>query len=252
MASEPYDGMTPGAAPPPPSPPSPPPPLLPAGRPVAAPTTLREHWGRLSGGAAAALAALWKLKVLAILLKLKFVTFFATIFVSYGAYAWLYGWKFAVGLVGLLAVHEFGHLVVLRARGVKTSLPVFVPLLGAFVMGAPTTVYTSALGSIAGPGFGALGALASLWVWDQGGSEVWHAVAAFGFFMNLFNLLPVPFLDGGHIWTALRGKQLDGPGSARVYGLTPTQRTVIGAAYVALVIVLAVASKNTYFHRTFS
>jgi Zn-dependent protease len=266
VATQPYDGQGLPLQPvlPPPIPPPPPyepwrehaPPAfndeVMVARPRAAPRTLRDHWQRISSGLLAGLAALWKLKILTIVLKLKFLTFFGTMFISFAAYAVFYGWQFAVGLIVLLAVHEFGHLVVLRARGVNTSLPVFVPLFGAFVTRAPTTVYTSALGSLAGPGFGALGALGSLWIWDLGAPPVYRAIAAFGFFMNLFNLAPIPILDGGHIFTALRGKLSNGKGSARVYGLEPTQRALVGVVYVGLIVVLVWATKGTYFHRSFS
>src|SRR4051794_36496286 len=73
------------------------------------------------------------LKFGAILIKLKFLTVVGTMGVSIAAYALLWGWKFAVGFVLLIFVHEMGHAVMLRHRGIKAGLPVFLPFLGAFI-----------------------------------------------------------------------------------------------------------------------
>ena len=270
MASNPYDGMSVpmGDVPPPPAPPVAPPAPVPyepwlqqvpyepwhqQQPPVtAAPPGMRSRWQKASTVGAAGLAAFWKFKVLALLLKLKFLTFAGSMMISFAAYALFYGWTFGLGLVVLLAVHEFGHVIMLRARGVKTTMPVFVPMLGAFVKGAPTTVYNSALGSLAGPGLGAVGAFVAWEIWNQGGPEVYRALGAFGFFMNLFNLVPIPFLDGGHVLTALTGKLSNGKGSARMYGLSKNQRILVWGLYLGLILVLAVATKSTYFHRNLS
>ncbi|MDX6245654.1 MAG: hypothetical protein QOE76_3377 [Frankiales bacterium] len=266
-----YDGSgtPPGAAPPPPPappvlPPAPggpyqpwldsPAPTFDAEQPqqtLAAPRTMRDRWQKLSGGIAAAFAALWKLKILAFLVKLKFLLSFGTFFLSFAAYAWFYGWQFGLGLVVLILVHELGHMAVFKARGVDVSLPTFT-ILGAYVKARPKTVYDSVLGGLAGPGFGALGALAALAVWNQNDQPLYRALASFGFLMNLFNLAPLGFLDGGNIWRALRGQLTNGPGSARAHVMSPEQRRVVWAIYVALIVVLGYATKVTYFQRNFS
>jgi membrane-associated protease RseP (regulator of RpoE activity) len=50
----------------------------------------------------------------------------------------LSGWPFAVSLLGILLAHEFGHYLVGRSRGVRVTLPYFIPFpLSAFgTMGA--------------------------------------------------------------------------------------------------------------------
>ena len=58
---------------------------------------------------------------------------FASIFVAVGGYALIWGWKFAVGLVFLLLVHEMGHYIEARRQGLHPALPVFIPFLGAYV-----------------------------------------------------------------------------------------------------------------------
>ncbi|MDX6202953.1 MAG: hypothetical protein QOJ83_2453 [Frankiales bacterium] len=262
-----YDGTGPAEAPVPPPPPvMPPPPYQPwlaaPARPgadgegptpttLAAPRTLRERWQKLSGAVAAGFAALWKLKVLAFLVKLKFLLSFGTFFLSFAAYAWFYGWQFGLGLVVLILVHELGHMAVFRARGVDVSMPTFT-IWGAYVKAKPKSVYDSVLGGLAGPGFGALGALACLAVWNANDQPLYRALASFGFLMNLFNLAPLGFLDGGNIWRSLRGQLTNGPGSARAYAMSQEQRRVVLAIYLALIVVLGYATKVTYFQQSFS
>src|SRR3954467_1250895 len=87
--------------------------------------------------------------------------------VSIAAYALLWGWKFAVGFVLLIFVHEMGHAVMLRGRGVKAGWSVFPPFLGAFISmkSQPASVYEEAESALAGPLAGTLGAVV---VWGGG------------------------------------------------------------------------------------
>jgi len=126
---------------------------------------------------------------------------FASIFVAVGGYALIWGWKFGVGFVGLILVHELGHYVEARRRGFDPALPVFLPFLGAYVAirNAAMTPWQSAWVSLAGPVAGSLGA-AGVWVAaDALDSRFLYALAYTGFLLNLFNLLPIGFLDGGHV-----------------------------------------------------
>ena len=91
----------------------------------------------------------------------------------------------------------------------------------------------------------------ALAIWHSNDQPAFRAIAAFGFVMNLFNLAPIPFLDGGHIWRALRGDLTNGKGSARVHAMSPDQRRVVWAIYIALIVVVGYATKLTYFQRTF-
>ena len=227
-----------------------PPPMYDEGQPttLAAPRTMRDRWKKLTGGAGAGIAVLAKLKVLAFLVKLKFL---ATFGVTFAAYAWIYGWKFGLGFVLLLLVHELGHMIVFKARGVDVSLPTFT-FWGAYVKARPKSVYDSVLGGLAGPGVGALGALVALAIWHANDQPVYRAIAAFGFLMNLINLAPIGFLDGGHIWQGLRGKLSNGPGSARIYAMSPEQRLVGMAIYLGLIVVIGYATSQTYFQQNFN
>lgn len=122
---------------------------------------------------------------------------------------WIYtmrwGWKFAVGFVLLLLVHECGHLIVAKKFGLKVGAPVFIPFMGAFIAlkEAPRNAWMEACVGIGGPILGSLGALACNMVGELLNQPLFFALAWFGYFLNLFNLTPVGMLDGGRIVTAL-------------------------------------------------
>jgi Zn-dependent protease len=147
-----------------------------------------------------------KLKAILLLLpKVKIFTTSATMLVSIAAYALIWGWQFAVGFVLLLLVHEMGHVIQLRREGIQASAPMFIPFLGAVVA-------TKSLGDdaaaearvgLAGPILGTIGTLVPLGIWLATGEEFWQALTYVGFFINLFNLLPVLPLDGGRAMAAL-------------------------------------------------
>lgn len=144
----------------------------------------------------------------AVVVKLKFFTVVASMLASVWAYALLYDWQFAVGLVLLILVHELGHVVALRARGIEAGLPVFLPFLGAFVSmkEQPRTAYDEAVSGLAGPVAGTAAAFAVLGAGLSLDSELLLVLAYVGFLLNLFNLLPVLPLDGGRTAAALSPK----------------------------------------------
>jgi len=144
---------------------------------------------------------------------------FATVFVAVAGYALLWGWKFGVGIVALIFVHELGHWVEARRRGFNAAWPVFIPFLGAYVAirDARMSPWQSYWISIAGPLWGSVGALLMWAVGEQQSSHLLQALGYVGFLLNLFNLLPVGFLDGGSIWRAIKTMRLGGtPGKANV------------------------------------
>ncbi len=131
----------------------------------------------------------------------KLFTTGGTMLVSMVAYAWVFGWWYAVGFVGLLFVHEMGHYVAARQRGLAVGVPTFIPFFGAWITmkDMPTDVETEAHVAIAGPFLGSLAAFAVYFWALQTDSRLLLAIAYSGFFLNLFNLLPVSPLDGGRI-----------------------------------------------------
>ena len=170
-------------------------------------------WRRAGGWIAAAALLLFKfgakLKGLLLLLpKLKILTTSASMLVSVGAYALIWGWKFGLGFVLLLFVHEIGHVIQLRREGIPASAPMFIPFLGALVAmkELPKDAGAEARVGLAGPVVGTLGCLIPLALYGLTGDELFKALAFIGFFLNLFNLLPVLPLDGGRAMAALSPK----------------------------------------------
>jgi Zn-dependent protease len=128
---------------------------------------------------------------------------------SLGVYAVAFGWKFALGLLLSLYVHEMGHVASLRKYGIAASAPMFVPGFGAFVRlkQYPVNPVEDARVGLAGPIYG-LGAacVAAALAWLTG-SPVLFAIAKTGAWINLFNLVPIWQLDGGRAFRALSRKQ---------------------------------------------
>jgi Zn-dependent protease len=175
----------------------------------------RGKWAKAGGGAGAAiLAAIIKFGTF-LLAGLKFFFIFLkfgsalSIIISLAIYGALFGWPFAIGIIFLLFLHEMGHVIVLRAKGVPASAPIFIPLMGAFVAmkGMPRNAKDEAEIGIAGPILGTVAALLCLAPTISGShSGLWPALAYFGFFINLFNLIPITPLDGGRIVGAISRK----------------------------------------------
>jgi Zn-dependent protease len=261
------------------------------GRPGSGPaqpqSALRRAWQRLVTALAAVGAFLAKFG--ALLLKVKYVGLVLSMLVSIVAYSLFFGWSFAVGIVLLILVHEMGHVVELRRQGVPASAPLFIPFLGAFVnmKGSPRSAFQEALSGLAGPLVGtAASVVVAFWA-NAIGSNFLMALAFFGFFVNLFNLLPVLPLDGGRAAAALhpalwllglvalvvfeflypspvvpiililggielwrRWRYRNSPASRAYNALLPQQRFAIGAFYLTLVAVTIVGAHATYVARS--
>jgi Zn-dependent protease len=125
-----------------------------------------------------------------------------TLLISLGAYVWLLGsfWT-ALGLVVMIFVHEMGHVVEIRRQGMKASAPLFIPFLGAaiFMRQHATDALKQAQIGIAGPIAGTIGATAAFVLYGSTHNQILLFWAYLGFFINLFNLIPVGMLDGGWI-----------------------------------------------------
>jgi Zn-dependent protease len=128
-----------------------------------------------------------------------------TMLLSIWVYAMAWGAWFAVGFVLLIFVHECGHLIAAKRLGLKVGAPVFIPFMGALIAlkEAPRNAWIEAQVGIGGPLLGALGAVVCELIYLVSGNPMFRALAYTGFFLNLFNLMPVGFLDGGRIVTAL-------------------------------------------------
>ncbi|MBP2627371.1 MAG: peptidase [Firmicutes bacterium] len=152
-------------------------------------------------------AKIWAIiKGIFIFLKFgKFLTTGLSMMLMIIVYAYMYGWKYAIGIVFLLFIHEMGHLTASRRLGINTSLPMFIPFIGAIIQmkEAPKDAKTESIVGIAGPIFGFLGALICLLAGEMFNSALLLALAYFGFLLTVFNLIPAHPLDGGRIVTAI-------------------------------------------------
>ena len=234
----------------------------------------------------------WGKALLLLLPKAKLLTTSASMLVSVGAYALIWGWKFAVGFVGLLFLHELGHYIQLRREGVKPSGMVFIPFLGAAV-GARSlggSALAEARVGLAGPILGSLATAALLPIAASTGDDFWYALAFTGFFLNLFNLLPVVPLDGGRAMAAMapwmwfvgfgaivvlvflwpnpililiallggfetyrrwKQRKKGEEGNANYYRVKPVHRLLVAGVYVGLIVALAIGMDLTHVERTF-
>jgi Zn-dependent protease len=250
----------------------------------------RSGFGDLLRKLAAPLIALGFLivKFGGLLLKLKVVTTGLSMVVSVAAYAWIWGLPFAIGFVLLIFVHELGHVLELRRQGVPASAPLFIPFLGAVIgmKELPDDAWKEARVALAGPILGSVGALVCWIAAEVTGSELLMGLAFVGFFLNLFNLIPIVPLDGGRaagalhpalwfvglvmmvglvvvypnpllliivllggldLWRRWRERGQAGD----YYRLSVGQRVTVGVVYLGLVAALALSMSATYVEREF-
>jgi Zn-dependent protease len=147
-----------------------------------------------------------KLKFLLPLLKWgKFGSTIITMAISVWAYALAYSLEFSIGLVLMIFIHEMGHVWAAKRKGLPVSAPAFIPFLGALITlkRQPQDAVTEAYIAYGGPLLGTLGALACYGIGLWTGQEIFFVIAMIGFFINLFNLVPIHPLDGGRIVTAI-------------------------------------------------
>ncbi|HEY4280765.1 MAG TPA: site-2 protease family protein [Conexibacter sp.] len=255
---------------------------------------LRRVFGPLIalGAVFAKLAGSLKVVLLA-LPKLKLLTTSGSMLVSIAAYSLIWGWTFALGFVVLLFVHEMGHVIQLRREGIKASAPMFIPFLGAVVSAKSLgdDAAAEARVGLAGPVLGSFGAAVCVAIWQLTGNEFWQALAFTGFFLNLFNLLPVVPLDGGRAmaamtpwmwflglgamvavaiifpnpiiiliallaayetWRRWKALRAGGERAATYYRVSPNVRFAVGAVYIGLVLLLVLGMDVTHLARTLS
>ncbi|ULL19653.1 site-2 protease family protein [Paenibacillus sp. H1-7] len=160
-------------------------------------------------GAAAAFILAQGKWVLSLLKMGKFGGVLLSMLLSIGAYALLFPWGFSVGFVLLILIHELGHVIAAKQRGLPVSAPVFIPFVGAMInmKRHPRDAVTEAYVAIGGPVLGTVGALIvfGLGIYFDYTSvgKLFYSLALSGFLINLFNLLPIHPLDGGRIATAV-------------------------------------------------
>jgi Zn-dependent protease len=242
------------SVPPPYGPPPPPPPEEPQGyqpfdsyyRPQPPPQQQNARRGGLLGGLLAILAGVWAYGKYALLFLTKFgaAKTLLTLLISFGAYAIFGGPWFAAGLVLMILVHEMGHVVEIRRQGMAASAPLFIPFFGAaiFQRQHPTDALKQAQIGIAGPLAGTVGATVAFALY--GPTHFWPLLLAayLGFFINLFNLIPVGMLDGGWI-LAVVSKWF------QVFGLAMLLLAVVLLGFSPIVLIFVLLGLPAVFER---
>jgi Zn-dependent protease len=105
----------------------------------------------------------------------------------------------AMGFFALIFVHEMGHFVAARQKGLSVTLPTFTPF-GAYVQTSQArNAIDEAYVAFAGPLIGGIASLATMVAGAFLGIPQMIQVGVYGVFLNLFNLIPLEPLDGGHI-----------------------------------------------------
>jgi len=130
-------------------------------------------------------------------------TMFLSVLVYWWAFDWT--WQMATGIVFLIFVHEMGHVVAAKWLKIPVTAPLFIPFLGASITMKenPRDAWTEALMAYGGPLAGCVGSWIC-WALSLQLHEPWMmVVASFSFVINLFNMIPVPPLDGGRICAAV-------------------------------------------------
>jgi Zn-dependent protease len=251
---------------------------------------MRKRIGSVLAGVVALIAKFGvALKALLVALpNLKLLTTAGTALVSIAAYSLFFGWEFAAGFVVLLFVHEMGHVIALRREGIQASAPMFIPFMGAAIMAKSLgdNALAEARVGLAGPILGSLGAVAVAVVGELTGSSLLIALAYFGFFINLFNLLPVVPLDGGRAaaamtpwmwflgfgalvalvliepsnpilliivlfagfqtWHRWKQRKTRSLEQAAYYRVSPRNRLLVGAVYIGLIVALVFGMHETH------
>ena len=170
----------------------------------AAPQAKPDHaWARRLGPLAPIAILLAKSKgLLLAIFKLKFIfSFFSFI----GLYVMMFGWRYGAGIAMSILIHEMGHFIDIKRRGLPAEMPVFLPGFGAYVRWNSLGVTRRQIAevSLAGPLAGWIAALGCYGIFLQTHDPAWAAVARTGAWLNLLNLIPVWTLDGGQAIRAL-------------------------------------------------
>ena len=195
----------------------------------------RGTWIGKLGPLAPLVLLLAKGKFLLALFKLKFILSLAAFVAVYWG---LYGLRFGVGFAILILVHEMGHFIEIKRRGLPAEMPVFLPGLGAYVRWTALGVSTKtrALVSLAGPMAGCLGAAVCALIWAKTGDALWLGLASLSAMLNVLNLIPIWVLDGSQAIIALNRNER----------IVLSAAAVLMAAYFSQPLFLLVAAGAAY------
>lgn len=136
---------------------------------------------------------------------------------TFVVYVLLLPWQTALLLMGGIAFHEMGHLYAGKKMGYESKGFFLFPFLGGLALSAGETKKYShkAFIVIMGPIAGGFLALVTYLLYLATGSYFLGEAALWMAFLNLFNLAPLSFLDGGQILESV------------VYSLHPTLGLIV-------------------------
>ncbi len=105
-------------------------------------------------------------------------------------------------IVVVLLIHEAGHLIAMRCFGYRDLRMIFIPLLGAAAIGRKARAPSGqrAIVALAGPVPGIVVGSAMFTVLPYTESQLLLYAGELFLLLNLFNLLPIFPLDGGHLF----------------------------------------------------
>ncbi|MEZ9370033.1 site-2 protease family protein [Shewanella sp. 10N.286.51.B2] len=120
---------------------------------------------------------------------------------SVAAYSWLFSIEFALALIACLVIHEYGHIKAMKHFGMKTKGIYLIPFMGGLAVSDEriNTRWQNVVISIMGPTFGLFMSIGCMLAYWLTGNIFFAGLASFNALLNLFNLLPILPLDGGHI-----------------------------------------------------
>lgn len=135
---------------------------------------------------------------------------FGSMFIYFAIYAARFGWPFAMGMVFLIYVHEMGHFMAMKMKGLEPQAPIFIPFVGAYVSMTkmPPNQAVSAWTAFAGPFVGGLCAGLLFGVGQVYDIRLLSVLGNFGFILNLIQLVPAKPLDGGFLAECISRKLL--------------------------------------------
>jgi Zn-dependent protease len=172
--------------------------------------------------------------------------------VTIAAYATQAPLAVVVGFVVITLVHEVGHAVAIRAKGLRAGFMVFIPFVGGAVTlkGQPRTVFDDAIIGLSGPFAGTLASLVSLQIYKWSSDPLYLLIAFLGFALNLFNLLPIGMLDGGRISAAVTKWMWVLGGGAVVYKVVsqPNPLVIVIAILAAFQVYASIIREKTDEH----
>lgn len=144
-------------------------------------------------------------KILTIVAKFAKIGKFGLAAVSMVTYSYLFTWQFAIMIMVLLLVHEYGHIWAMKRCGLKTKGIYFIPFLGAAAV--TEEMFKSrrdeAYIAIMGPIFGLVLSGVALIAYIATKNALFGAAAGWMAMVNLFNLLPINPLDGGRMMKSI-------------------------------------------------